>query len=468
MLYRIWLLMVGVMLAILGVVALIMVDRQRSIDALKAFDPWHSTYQPQTTGAIFISNARAYMGDGTALDDADLLIRSGKIDAVGSDLTPPPDARVIDAEGRWLTPGIIDIHSHLGVYPTPAFSSNSDGNEATDPATPQVWAEHSVWPQDLGFPKALRGGVTSLHILPGSANLFGGRGVTLRNVVNPTVQSMKFPDAPPSLKMACGENPKRVYGHRNTAPSTRMGNMALYRKHWIDAHAYLDKKNQAEDEIIPRHERDLAMETLSGVIEGNIRVQMHCYRAEEMAAMLRVAEEFDYKISAFHHAIEAYKIADLLAEHGVCAAVWADWWGFKHEAYDMVYANAAMVDRGGDGKGCAVIHSDSARDIQHLNLEVAKAWAAGVRAGLNISKARAFSWITLNPARALGIDDETGSLTPGKRADLVLWSMDPFDTFARVEQVFIDGVEMYNWEDAGLQPVTDAGLGAIRPEGSIK
>ncbi len=440
--------------------------RESNVEA--DLDPWRSTYQPQAAEDIFIANARMYIGNGMQLDDADILIQAGRIAALGSDLTRPPEARLIEAEGRWVTPGIIDIHSHLGVYPTPSLSSNADGNEATDPATPQVWAEHSVWPQDLGFPKALRGGVTSLHILPGSANLFGGRGVTLRNVVNPTVQSMKFPDAPPSLKMACGENPKRVYGqNRNTAPGTRMGNMALYRKHWIDALAYIDKKNQA-DGVIPRHERELAMETLAGVIEGDIRVQMHCYRAEEMAAMLRVAEEFDYKISAFHHAIEAYKIADLLAEQGVCAAVWADWWGFKHEAYDMVYANAAIIDRGGDGTGCAVIHSDSDRDIQHLNLEAAKAWSAGVRAGLEISKARAFSWISLNPARALGIDSEVGSLEPGKRADVVIWSLDPFDTYAEVEQVFIDGVELYNHADETLQPVTDAGLGAIRPAGSIQ
>ena len=459
----------SILLAISIAVGIFLFNKQQLTDTDQVEDPWHSTYQPQAAEAIFISDARAYIGNGEALDDADILIRAGNIEAIGTELSAPPDARVIDAKGRWVTPGIIDIHSHLGVYPSPALVSNADGNEATDPATPQVWAEHSVWPQDLGFPKALRGGVTSMHILPGSANLFGGRGVTLRNVVNPTVQSMKFPQAPPSLKMACGENPKRVYGeYRNTAPSTRMGNMALYRKHWIDAHAYVEKKKQAPDEVIPLQERDLAMETLSGVIDGAIRVQMHCYRAEEMAAMLRVADEFKYKISAFHHAIEAYKIADLLAEAGVCAAMWADWWGFKHEAYDMVYANAAMVDRGGDGTGCAIIHSDSDRDIQHLNLEVAKAWAAGVRAGLDISKARAFSWITLNPARALGIDDETGSLEVGKRADVVIWSMDPFNTYTRAEQVFIDGVEMYHWKEARLQPVTDAGLGAIQPEGSIK
>ena len=159
-----------------------------------------------------------------------------------------PDAIEVDANDRWITPGLIDVHSHLGVYPPPGVAAHSDGNEATAPVTAEVWAEHSVWPQDPGFSRALAGGVTAMQILPGSANLFGGRGVTLKNVPSVSYQGMKFPDAPHGLKMACGENPKRVYGGRTQAPSTRMGNVAAYRSAWIRAQRYQadwDRYNKA-------------------------------------------------------------------------------------------------------------------------------------------------------------------------------------------------------------------------------
>jgi imidazolonepropionase-like amidohydrolase len=159
--------------------------------------------------------------------------------------------------------------------------------------------------------------------------------------------------------------------------------------------------DQDEDEEKPP-KRDLKMETLSGVLKGEILIQNHCYRGEEMAVMLDIAKEFNYKVTAFHHAIEAYKVADLLADQGVCAAMWADWWGFKHEAYDMVWSNAAMVDQAQNGTGCAIIHSDSAVGTQHLNQEVAKARAAGIRAGLDISKSRAIKWITFQSSKSTG------------------------------------------------------------------
>ncbi|MDA9988571.1 amidohydrolase, partial [Luminiphilus sp.] len=181
-----------------------------------------STYQPLTSEPTVIRNATILTGDGKRLDNADLYFDEGRIVWVGSG-EAADSSRVIDAEGRWVTPGIIDVHSHLGVYPSPDVDAHSDGNEATAPVTAEVWAEHSVWPQDPGFSRALAGGITSLQILPGSANLFGGRSVTLKNVPAGTYQAMKFPSAPYGLKMACGENPKRVYGRRKTAPSTRMG-----------------------------------------------------------------------------------------------------------------------------------------------------------------------------------------------------------------------------------------------------
>ena len=388
--------------------------------------------------------------------------------AIGEDLPINNTFKVIDATGKWITPGIIDIHSHMGVYPAPGVSTSSDGNEATSPVTADVWAEHSIWVQDPQYALALKGGITAFHILPGSANLIGGRGVTVKNIQRNTIDSMKIPDAPHSLKMACGENPKRVYGNRQQAPSTRMGNAAGYRKAWIEAEAYLNRVDEYESKSDEAKEmgyapqRDLEMETLAGVLRGEILVHNHCYRAEEMATMINIANEFNYKITAFHHGVEAYKIADLLAENGICGALWADWWGFKHEAYDMVQANIAILDQALNGKGCAIVHSDDAIGIQHLNQEASKALAAGIRAGFNITKARAINWITSNPAKAAGIYDQTGSLKVGKNADVVIWSKNPFSVYALVEKVFIDGATAYDRE-SNFEPASDFDVGIISP-----
>jgi imidazolonepropionase-like amidohydrolase len=334
----------------------------------------------------------------------------------------------------------------------------SDGNEATNPNTAQVWAEHSIWPQDPGFNTARAGGVTTLQILPGSANLFGGRGVTVRNVPSVTMQGMKFPNAPYGLKMACGENPSRVYGGRNTSPATGMGNVAGYRAAFISARDYKEKwdKWRETGQGTPPT-RNLQLETLAGVLDGSILVQNHCYRADEMAVMLDVAKEFGYKVTTFHHAVEAYKIAPLLAREGVCAAMWTGWWGFKMEALDGIEENAALTDA--PEGSCAVIHSDDAELTQRLNQEAAAALSAGRRAGMNISEEHAIRWITLNAARSIGIDKETGSLEPGKRADVVIWSADPFSVYARADQVFIDGGLAFDRANPAYQPVSDFELG---------
>ena len=354
----------------------------------------------------------------------------------------------------------------MGVYPAPGVSTSSDGNEATSPVTAEVWAEHSMWVQDPQYALALAGGVTTFHVLPGSANLIGGRGVTVKNLQRNTINSMKFPDAPHSLKMACGENPKRVYGNRGQMPSTRMGNVAGYRKSWIKAEGYLSKleeyeaKSEEAKELSYKPTRDLELETLAGVLKDEILVHNHCYRADEMATMIEIAKEFNYKITAFHHAIEAYKIADLLAENNICAALWADWWGFKHEAYDMVQANIAIVDQARNGTGCAIVHSDSEIGIQHLNQEAAKALSAGNRAGYNISKARAMKWITSNPAKAAGIYEQTGALKVGKNADLVVWSGDPFSVYTKALEVYIDGAVAFD-KNNSFKPVSDFDVGII-------
>ena len=418
--------------------------------------PFPSTYQPYPGVPTAIVGATIYDGAGGQIDNGVVLFRDGEVVAIGGSDLSTNGYQVIDGTGKFVTPGIIDIHSHLGDYPTPSVDAHSDGNEATSPTTPEVWAEHSVWPQDPGFSRALaNGGVTSLQILPGSANLMGGRSVTLKNVPSRTVQGMKFPGAPYGFKMACGENPKRVYGGRGRMPSTRMGNFAFNRQTWFDAIDYANSEDP---------DRDLGMETLVGVLEGDILVHNHCYRADEMALVMDMAQEMGYRVTAFHHAVEAYKIGDLLRENDVCSAIWADWYGFKMESYDGILENAALLQQAG---ACVVIHSDSENDIQRLNQEAAKAQAAGLRMGIDLPDATVIGWITLNAARAMGIDEMTGSLEPGKMADIVLWNGDPLSVYSRPERVWIDGALMYNAMDRSRRPVSDFELGQPG-EGDVK
>jgi imidazolonepropionase-like amidohydrolase len=434
----------------------------KGLDPVASANPFPSTYRPLPSHPTAIVGATVFDGAGHRIENGVVLMRDGKIEQVGAGLATPAGYEVIDGHGRFVTPGIIDAHSHLGVYPSPEVPAHSDGNELTDPNTAQVWAEHSVWPQDPGFNRARASGVTSLLILPGSGNLFGGRGVILRNVPGRTVQDMKFPGAPYVLKMACGENPKRVYGSKGRFPSTRMGNVAGYRAAWINAadyrrrwEEYRAKVSRGEHADPPK--RDLQLDTLVGVLNGEILVENHCYRADEMAQMIDISKEFGYHVTAFHHAVEAYKIADLLAANHICVATWANWWGVKLEMYDATEANAALVDAAKGG--CAIIKSDDPDLIQRLNQEAAAALAAGRAAGLDISEAHAIIWITLNPARALGIDNQTGSLEPGKRADVVVWDHDPFSVYARAQRVWIDGAVTYDIADPRFQAVSDFELG---------
>ena len=424
-------------------------------------DPYASTYKPYPGSPTALVGATVYDGAGGRIDNGVVLLSGGKIEAVGdANLAIPAGYTRVDATGRFVTPGIIDIHSHLGDYPSPAVQAHSDGNEATDPTTPNVWAEHSVWPQDPGFSRALaNGGITALQILPGSANLMGGRAVTLKNVASRTVQGMKFPGAPYGFKMACGENPKRVYGGKGRLPSTRMGNFAVNRATWIKAQEYRRKRDGGKLET-----RDLGMETLAGVLDGEILIHNHCYRADEMALVLDMAREFGYKVTAFHHAVESYKIADLLRESGTCSAIWADWWGFKMESYDGIPENAALLQNGG---ACVVIHSDDANQIQRLNQEAAKAQADGRRMGIDIPDATAIRWITLNPATAMGIADQTGSLAPGKMADVVLWNGNPLSVYSRPEKVWVDGALLFDANDPKRRAVSDFELGQPG-EGDVK
>jgi len=417
---------------------------------------WESTYQPLPARTTLIRNATVMTAAGEEIAGGDVLLEDRRIAAVGRGLEAPADAVVVDAAGRFVTPGIIDTHSHLGVYPSPGVDAHSEGNEATDPTTAQVWAIHSVWPQDPGFTRALAGGVTTIEILPGSANLIGGRGVTVKNVPSRSAQAMMFPGAPMALKMACGENPKRVYEERG--PSTRMGNWAGMREAFIEAAAYREKWDRWAQHGGQEPERDLAKETLAEVLRGEILVQNHCYRSDDMVNMLNLAREFGFRVRSFHHAVEAYKIRDLLARDSVAASMWTDWWGFKMEAFDMVPQNLALVSEAG---ARAILHTDDPTGIQIMNQDAARAMAYGRAAGLDVSRDQALGWITANPAWALGLEDRIGTLEAGKNADVVVWSTDPFSVYSHADLVYIDGAVVYDRSRSDLQPTTDFELGIL-------
>ncbi len=384
---------------------------------------------------------------GPTLPDADVWIRGSRILAVGSALEVPAEVPVIDVAGRWITPGLIDPHSHIGVYPVPAVSGHADGNESSGPLKPEVRALDSFWPQDPTIRRAVAGGVTTIHVLPGSANLVGGQGVTLSLVPGRSAADLRFAGAPTTMKMACGENPKRVYGERKQqAPLTRMGEVAMLRTALEEARAY---------EVDPKKGRDHGKQALKRVLDGEILIENHCYRADEMLLRLELFDEFGVKPRAFHHAVEAYKIRDRLAEAGVGAVVWADWWGSKLEVLDAVPAGAALLHEAGVR---VALHSDSPRDVQRLNQQAAAALGAGIRAGIDLDGDDAIRWVTANPAWVLGIDGEVGTLEPGKRADLVVWSADPLGVYARAERVY-NGGRLIHQRGAEAFPRSDFELG---------
>jgi imidazolonepropionase-like amidohydrolase len=420
-------------------------------------DPYPSTYVPYPGVATLVRDVTVFDGEGGRIDHGAILFADGKIVQIAQQIEAPSGAKVIVGTGKWITPGIIDIHSHMGDYAVPQVAATADGNELTSPITSEVWAEHSVWPQDAEFSRALmHGGVTTVQVLPGSGNLFGGRSVVLKLVSGRTVQEMKFPGAPYGLKMACGENPETVYGPKGRMPSTRMGDIALDRITWAKAVEYKHRWEAYEKTGGTAPTRDLQLDTLAGVLAGEILVQNHCYRADDMAQVIDMSKEFGYHVTAFHHAVEAYKIADLLAANHICSAVFAEQIPFKMEAMDGIPENLAMLYKAG---ACVTAHSDSGVIVQMLNLEVAKMVAAGRRMGIDIPDAVAWEFLSYNPAKALGIADRTGSLRPGKMADVVLWNGNPFSSYSRPEQVWIDGALLYDAADPKLRPISDFELG---------
>jgi imidazolonepropionase-like amidohydrolase len=433
--------------------------------------------------AVVLTRGTVMTAAGDVFSPGYVVLRGGRIVAVGAgEAAATSGATLIDASGMYITPGVIDTHSHMGVYALPGVDAHEDGNELTRPTTPEVWAEHGFWPQDPSLFRAVaKGGVTTVQVLPGSGNLIGGRSFVAKLRPSTSARLMRFPGAPQGLKMACGENPKRVYGSKGAAPMTRMGNVAgfrrafqeavEYRRHWLKYDRDLEvwKKEHAQDadneEDPPEPpERDLSLETLAAVLDGDILVQNHCYRADEMHIMLDLAQEFGFEIRSFHHGLEAYKLRDRLAQEGVAVSTWADWWGFKLEAFDGIPQNAALLTQAGVR---TVIHSDSETEICHLNQEAAKAVAAGRKIGVALDDNDALRWITANPAWVLGIEDETGTLEVGKMADVVVWDRHPLSVYARPRKVFIDGDLVFDRDAPNTWRRSDFELGLVPTEGSL-
>lgn len=427
-----------------------------------AFAAPESVYQPLPRVDTILIGATILDGAGGRLDEADVLLRDGHIAALGKQL-PRGTARVIDAHGRWITPGIIDIHTHYGTYLLPqtaAEASVSDVIEDSDPNVADTWIEHAVRPGDPAFSRALASGVTTLQILPGSGALFGGRSVVVKPIPAVTLDQMRFPGAPQGLKMACGGNPAGSFGGRGRFPNSRQGEIAGIRNALLDAKKYrADWDDYTSGKQAEAPKRDLKLDTLAAALRGELPVHLHCYRADDIARWISVLAEFGIHLAAVHHATEAYKIAPLLVEQHICAAVWSDWWGFKREAEDGIPENAAFVDAAG---GCALMHSDIPLLGSLLNIEAAKAAAAGRRAGLIIPPEKAIRWITSNPAQALLLSNKIGRIALGLNADVVLWSGDPFSIYSHTDLVFIDGAVAYDRQDPAGQRATDFELG--RPQ----
>ena len=365
------------------------------------------------------------------IESGTVIIRDGKVVAVGQNLTPPSGAEIVDISGQYLMPGIIDTHSHMGVYPWPGARAHGDGNEAVAPVTARVRAEDSVHVSDPAFSRARAGGVTTIQVLPGSANLIGGEAAILKLRPSRTLYGMRFEGAPRGIKMACGENPKRVYGDEVDGPQTRMGNLAYMRQVFQSALDYRDARNQHRDPPAT----DTNLETLLDVMDGKVRVHIHCYRHDDIEGIYRVMDEFGIQVASIQHALEAYKVRDLIHEHGSGIATWADWWGFKMEAVDGIPHNAALVKATG---APVSIHSDDSNQVQRLNVQAAKTLRYGM------DEAAALETITLDPARILGIADRVGSIEVGKDADLALFGGPPLDVYSLVVGTWIDGVRVYD------------------------
>jgi imidazolonepropionase-like amidohydrolase len=396
--------------------------------------------KPATPREVVIRNATVMTAVGEPIANGSLYIRDGKIVAVGANVNAPASAMVIDAKGRFVTPGIIDSHGHIAL--------DGDVNEPTSPVTPHMMMADAFEYTDKAIYRALAGGVTTSLLLHGSANMIGGQAIVIKHKYGRDRDELLFPGAPRSIKFATGENPKRVYGGRQQVPSTRMGNFFVVREAMVQAKEYMrewddyNAKAKKGDKDAKPPKKDLKLEALADILRGNLLVQIHCYRADEFLTQMSIAREFGYKIRAFHHALEAYKVADKIAGEGIGIATFSDWWGFKHEAWDAIPWNAVISLR----KGVTVaIKSDSGDYVRRLNQEAAKTIRYGGATPLE-----ALQMVTKNAAWVIGVESRVGTLEPGKDADVVIWNKDPLSSYALADMVLIDGEVYFDRSAPGL------------------
>src|ERR1700733_3473508 len=378
---------------------------------------------------LVIKNATVMTASHGTIQHGSVWLHNGKIAGVGTTVSAPGGATVIDATGKYVTPGIIDPHSHSAL--------GDDVNEATSPVTPSMMMIDAFDNRDKALYFALAGGVTTELLLHGSANMIGGQNISIKNRFGRSRDEMLFAGAPRTIKFASGENPKRVYGARNQLPSTRMGNFEVMRQAFEDAKVYrrdwddYNDKVAKGDKTAKAPHRDLKLEALADILRGKLLVQIHCYRADEFLTEEAIAKDYGFKIRAFHHALEMYKVGGKIAADGTAIATFTDWYGGKYEMWDGIPWNAVMSMREGVR---VALKSDSNDHIRRLNQEAGKMIHYG-----GATEDEAITMVTLNPAWIMGIDDKTGSLDVGKDGDVVIWNMDPLSTYARAEKVYIDG-----------------------------
>lgn len=396
----------------------------------------------QEKGSVLITNARVLTITGDDPENTDILVRDGTITEIGQKLSAPRGIETIDATGKYVMPGIIDAHSHL---------NGVDINEATDPVTPMVTMKESIDPNDVAIYTALAGGVTSINLMHGSANVIGGRNATLKLRYGQGQQGLIFNEAPQTVKFGLGENPMRVHGEGSGIhPSTRMGVENLIREYFDAAidykknrNAYLQTKEQYErtgrgTPPVPVA-KNLRLEVIADIIDGSIIVHCHSYRADEILMLARVFEDYGIENYTLQHANEAFKVAPELAEYGAYASIFADWWAYKFEVYYSTAYSASILNENGV---VTSINSDSNELIRHLNHEAAKA----VRYG-QTSQNDALRMITLHPAIQLGIDEYVGSIEVGKHADISIWNGHPLSIYSVNEMTLVDGVVYFDREN---------------------
>ena len=410
-----------------------------ALSALGDPSAWKNA-RPEQPAALLVQNATVWTsGPQGVLEGADLLVRQGKVVAVGRGLTAPAGALVVDAAGKHVTAGLIDAHSHAAIV--------GNVNEATNISTAEVRIEDVVNAESIHIYRQLAGGLTVANLLHGSANSIGGQNAVIKLRWGAPPQELLMAGAPPGIKFALGENPKQSNWNvrQRRYPQTRMGVEQSIRERFLAA---LDYRRDWEewqapgpaakaDAVPPR--RDLQLEAILEILDGKRLVHAHSYRHDEVLMLLRVAEEFGFRVASLQHILEGYKVADEIARHGAAASGFSDWWAYKYEVIDAIPYNGAIEHQ----RGVVVsFNSDDSELARRLNLEAAKA----VRYG-GVPEAEALDFVTKNAAAALGIQDRVGSLEPGKDADFVVWSGHPLSTYSVCEQTWIDGRKYFDRQE---------------------